>query len=100
MGKSTVIQSILLLRQSFQQGLLPSVGLALNGELVHIGRGQDALYEYAKSEQIGIELDAVPGKPHAWEFAYNPTADILEILTDALDLTNTKYHFFETTFNT
>ncbi len=98
MGKSTVIQSILLLRQSFQQGLLPSVGLALNGELVHIGRGQDALYEYAESEQIGIELDAVPGKPRAWEFAYNPTADVLEILTDALDLSEYQIPLFRDDF--
>ena len=30
-GKSTFIQSLLLLRQSHDQGLLPNLGLALNG---------------------------------------------------------------------
>ena len=41
-GKSSILQSLLLLRQSFQQNLLPSIGLALNGELVNIGTAQDA----------------------------------------------------------
>ncbi len=37
MGKSTVLQSLLLLRQSYHQGVLPNRGLALNGELIRLG---------------------------------------------------------------
>ena len=32
-GKSTLLQSLLLLRQSYKQDLLPKEGLALNGDL-------------------------------------------------------------------
>src|SRR5579859_5192650 len=35
-GKSSVLQALLLLRQSFQQNLLQTTGLALNGDLIHI----------------------------------------------------------------
>ena len=44
-GKSSVIQSLLLLRQSYEHGMLPGVGLSLNGELVQVGQGQDVLFE-------------------------------------------------------
>ena len=44
-GKSSVIQALLLLRQSYQQTLLPGKGLALNGDLVNVGTAQDALFE-------------------------------------------------------
>jgi len=55
-GKSSVLQSLLLLRQSYQQSLLPGIGLALNGDLVCIGTAQDALFEDAKENSIGFEL--------------------------------------------
>ncbi len=55
-GKSSVLQSLLLLRQSYQQGLLPKTGLALNGELVCIGTAQDALYEEAKEDLISFTI--------------------------------------------
>jgi predicted ATPase len=32
-GKSTIIQALLLLRQSFLENLLPNVGLTLNGKV-------------------------------------------------------------------
>ena len=46
-GKSTVLQSLLLLRQSYQRGLLQTYALALNGDLVSIGTGRDALITLA-----------------------------------------------------
>jgi predicted ATPase len=46
-GKSSVIQSFLLLRQSNQQGVLQTKGLALNGDLTHVGTAKDALFEGA-----------------------------------------------------
>ena len=42
-GKSSTLQALLLMRQSYQQGLFESQGLALNGELISIGTAQDAL---------------------------------------------------------
>lgn len=77
MGKSSVLQSLLLLRQSYQQGLLKTTGLALNGDLVHIGTAKDALFEDAKEDKIGISLTFRNGKEAIWQFSYDPEADIL-----------------------
>ena len=43
MGKSSVIQALLLLRQSYEMGTLDK-GLHLNGELTQIGTGFDLMY--------------------------------------------------------
>jgi predicted ATPase len=77
MGKSSVLQSLLLLRQSYQQGLLESTGLALNGDLVHIGTARDALFEDAKEDKIGFVLTFADGNEATWQFDYDPEADIL-----------------------
>lgn len=78
-GKSTVIQSLLLLRQSFQQQFLQKGGLALNGNLVQIGTGQDALFDGVRtSDEIGFDLD-VEGQPSVfWRFAYDMTSEVLK----------------------
>ena len=57
MGKSTVFQALLLLRQNYELGLLKEdKGLLLNGELVQIGKGADVLYQYFESNNVGIGL--------------------------------------------
>jgi predicted ATPase len=56
MGKSSVIQALLLLRQSHERGLLQE-GLALNGELVQIGTVKDALFEFAIKEELNFDID-------------------------------------------
>lgn len=83
MGKSSVIQSLVLLRQSHQQGLLPKTGLSLNGDLIRLGLARDVLYEGAASEdEIGFGLTVEQGdmtlKP-IWSFAYNQEADVLQV---------------------
>lgn len=80
-GKSSVIQSLLLLRQSYQQGSLPERGLALNGDLVCIGTAQDALFEGAKEDSIGFELAWEDGTKGTWRFAYNREADVIALST-------------------
>ncbi len=55
-GKSSVLQSLLLLRQSYQECLLAGTGLLLRGNLINIGVGTDALFEGAKEEIISFEL--------------------------------------------
>ena len=79
MGKSTVLQALLLLRQSYQQELLQKTGLALNGDLVKIGTAQDALFEDAKEEKIGLELELAGGNRGKWRFNYNKEADVLDL---------------------
>lgn len=70
-GKSSVLQALLLLRQSFKKNRLKE-GLDLNKPLVSIGVGNDALYRLAKEPILSIELnwsDAV------FSFKYNVEGD-------------------------
>lgn len=79
-GKSSLLQALLLLRQSYQQNLLPNIGLALNGELVCIGTAQDALFESAKEDIISFEVTWKDNKQGKWSFNYNIEADVIEIV--------------------
>lgn len=78
-GKSSFLQSLLLLRQSYYQDLLPNCGLALNGDLVAIGTAQDALFEGAEEDRIGFKItwkDKIEG---LWLFNYDRVADVLSL---------------------
>ncbi|EDX71189.1 hypothetical protein MC7420_2750 [Coleofasciculus chthonoplastes PCC 7420] len=68
-----------MLRQSYQQSLLPDVGLALNGDLVCIGTAQDALFEGAKEDSISFELVWEDGKKGIWRFNYDQEADVIAL---------------------
>jgi len=85
MGKSSVLQALLLLRQSYQQELLHKTGLALNGDLVKIGTAQDALFEDAKEEKIGLELERMNNNRGKWRFNYNKEADVLDLDNASID---------------
>ncbi len=78
-GKSSVIQSLLLLRQSYKDGLLPLIGLQLNGELTHIGKAKDALFEGAKEEKISFEIALIDKSKATWHFNYNQGSDVLSL---------------------
>lgn len=56
MGKSSVIQALLVLRQSFVTGELEEGRLALNGDLVELGTGWDVLFEGADKDIMKFEL--------------------------------------------
>lgn len=56
-GKSTVFQSLLLLRQSFEKHVLPDEGISLVGEYTRIGTGKDLLFVGANEETICIRLE-------------------------------------------
>lgn len=66
-GKSSVLQTLLLLRQSFKKGRLSS-GLDLNAPLCDIGKGIDALYRSSQNEIISFVLDS---DNELFEFAFN-----------------------------
>ena len=78
-GKSSVLQALMLLRQSYLRGLLPETGLALNGELVCIGTGKDALFEGAKEKSISFDIVWADGEKGSWRFHYNPEAEELSL---------------------
>jgi len=93
MGKSSVLQSLLLLRQSYQQRLLQKKRLALNGDLVRIGTAKDALFEWAKQESIGFKLIVENSERRIWEwnFGYDQKADVLR--TDIAPITKELHEF-------
>lgn len=62
MGKSSVIQSLLLLRQSWEADDLHNGRLLLSGELTDLGTGVDILFEKADEDSIGIGLSAEIGE--------------------------------------
>lgn len=76
-GKSSVLQSLLLLRQSYEQGLLQSTGLALNGDLIRLGTARDILCDNAKENKISFELTWNDEKKVVWPFIYDSGADVL-----------------------
>ena len=78
-GKSSVLQSLLLLRQSFEQKLLDRVGLALNGDLVSIGTAQDALYESAPEDILKLRISDNNKATAEWCFNYNRNSDVMEL---------------------
>ena len=67
MGKSSVIQALLVLRQSFASGEMQAGRLVLGGELIDLGAGSDVLFEDADEEIIEFVLDderpRKPGEP-------------------------------------
>ena len=56
MGKSSVIQALLVLRQSFRAGHLQEGRLVLGGALTDLGAGSDVLFEDADDEVVGFVL--------------------------------------------
>lgn len=66
-GKSSVLQALLMLRQSYLQGTLGE-GLMLNGDLVTVGLCKDALCQNADVDYIGIGLNLVNGGA-MWKWA-------------------------------
>ncbi|MDZ8184458.1 MAG: DUF3696 domain-containing protein [Nostoc sp. ChiSLP02] len=99
-GKSSVLQSLLLLRQSYQQDLLPKTGLALNGDLVNIGTAQDALYESAKDNHISFEI-IWKKYQGIWDFNYNQDKkqeDVLNVISEPNDHKIYELNLFEKDF--
>ncbi|MFI2369029.1 DUF3696 domain-containing protein [Streptomyces sp. NPDC018833] len=106
-GKSSVLQSIALLRQSYEAGdlavseyipeaqragLTVSVmnqGFLLNGELVGLGTGEDVLHEdFAEEEaRIGLAVDEGPFH-YGWTVEYEAEQNLLPLLDVDLPFTS------------
>ncbi|MFI1886919.1 AAA family ATPase [Streptomyces tsukubensis] len=96
-GKSSVLQSLALLRQSYEAGdlmdtsFLPEArglrtgvvnqGFLLNGELVRLGTGEDILHEDFIEDEPRIGLAVDQGRYHyGWVVEYNPEQNLLPLL--------------------
>ncbi|MGW0317759.1 DUF3696 domain-containing protein [Streptomyces flavidovirens] len=99
-GKSTVLQSLALLRQSYESGTLLSTdgdsdsrgGFLLDGELVELGTGQDLLHEdFVRTEPdepdptITVEFRTDLGRTYSWSARYSPEDDVLPLTRAAFD---------------
>jgi len=80
MGKSSVIQALLLLRQSHELGLLNTRGLALNGDLIQLGGGYDALFVGADEDIISFEVTSAEGRSAEWRFRHEAESDVLPLI--------------------
>lgn len=79
MGKSTLLQALLLLRQSHQKGVLETKGLLLQGgDLISIGTGKDAFYQFAgREELLQFEIHITGKLKYTWSFLFDAASDIL-----------------------
>lgn len=75
MGKSTIIQGLLLLRQSYLKDQTMG-GLFLNGKYVRLGNAQDVLYEKAKEDKISLGY-ILDNQLSVYEYQYIPDSDFL-----------------------
>ena len=66
-GKSSVFQSLLLLRQSHEANVL-STGLQLNKPLCEIGFIKDATYQGGDTDEIEFILDTNENNVQSWKF--------------------------------
>ena len=77
MGKSTVMQGILLLGQS-QNSILSQQMLSLKGKYVNLGVGQDVLFEKAEEDEIGIGI-LTENTEEQYLFGYQSETDVLPL---------------------
>lgn len=76
MGKSTVIQSLLVLKQSEQNNYLPNK-ICLNSNYVNVGMAQDVLYEHSENEFMELQLQEME-KSFSVKVYYQKDTDVLE----------------------
>jgi len=80
MGKSTVIQSLLLLRQSIISGTIDHEGALLNGPLVSLGTADDILFENSDNDdQIEITIKSNEKNKLLFSFVYKKGSPILPL---------------------
>jgi predicted ATPase len=101
MGKSSILQALLLLRQSKIDGLLDRVGLSLNGELVELGTVKDVFFEGAHEDEFGFAME-VDGEKVSWTFNYDRQSDVANQISPPvpdsvykINLFNDQFHYLQ-----
>lgn len=78
MGKSSVLQALLVLRQSYEAGELQNRNLVLGGERVDLGTGADVLFEDAEGDLLGFLLERSDlDEPWELQFESDRTSNLL-----------------------
>lgn len=78
-GKSSVLQSLLLLRQSYQRRSLQDGGLLLNGDLIQLGTAQDVLFRDAGQDKFVFGLTFSGLSEAEWHFEYIRSTDVARL---------------------
>lgn len=76
MGKSSLIQVLLLIRQSHQQKVLNKDGLLLSGNYLNIGNGKDALSIDAEEDILAFDIEWDDDDYLIMEFNYNERSNL------------------------
>lgn len=83
MGKSSVIQAMLVLRQSFDTGELLAGRLVLGGGRTDLGTGLDVLFEDAAHDVVGFLLQSTKiARAFQLAFVYSREAEQLNVLPE------------------
>lgn len=73
-GKSTVIESMLLLRESQKRSEnqeIPAFNLRLNNQYMHLGTDRDVLCDFSDNSVIGIQLYDTSDKERMFDGAWS-----------------------------
>ncbi len=88
MGKSSLIQTLLLLRQSYERHVLFSKGLLLKGDYASLGTGQDVLSQESEEDAIHITVKwSERDDAAAFVFDYAAKSDLLPV-QNQIDVVN------------
>lgn len=96
-GKSTAMQALAMLRQSFDAGFLPN--WLLNGSLVELGNGSDVLHDNPLDG--GFMRITVAGRDAwsmTWNVKYDSKADVLKAEDQAHRVPFVQFNLFEPGF--
>ncbi len=83
MGKSSIIQMLLLLRQSHEEGMLEKKGLLLDGNYLTLGTGKDVLSTSSAEEVIRFLVKWKGMDSNKFEFNYQEYSDFLPLETNS-----------------
>lgn len=76
LGKSSLLQTLLLLRQSYEKNTLESKGLLLKGDYLTLGTGQDVLSEQAETDSLEFTITWSGNPATNFIFNYVPNSDL------------------------
>lgn len=99
-GKSTVIQALLLLRQSHFHNTLQSGEVLLNSNLVNIGTASDLINQRANSDEIGISVTEFDKTTSRFKLLYKTSErDSYRLQVEQPQEYNTQSSLFAANFN-
>ncbi|TVP62605.1 MAG: DUF3696 domain-containing protein [Nodularia sp. (in: Bacteria)] len=99
-GKSSIIQSLILLRYSYITDYLPNNGLKLDNQIAYIGTAEDAIYENAEEELISFSIVWENDQQTIWSFDYDsPSSNVLPVASIFNDSIINEFNLFNDNFH-